>query len=119
MSAPRGPVACGADALQSMRGGATNEAHVEYLAATLDQKLDGYEAILSKQKYLAGDVSRLCPAVGDVVLTVPVGDHPRGPLPLAVRRVPQEARLQLPRGLREEAQRCQVRVALKSCHTGC
>ncbi|GJE94999.1 glutathione S-transferase [Phanerochaete sordida] len=38
-----------------MRGGATNEAHVEYLAKTLDMKLDGYEAILSKQKYLAGD----------------------------------------------------------------
>ncbi|EKM53960.1 uncharacterized protein PHACADRAFT_145482 [Phanerochaete carnosa HHB-10118-sp] len=38
-----------------MRGGTTNEANVEYLAATFDAKLNGYEAILSKQKYLAGD----------------------------------------------------------------
>lgn len=39
------------------KGIATNEANVEYLAATLQAKLDGYEAILSKQKYVAGDVS--------------------------------------------------------------
>lgn len=41
----------------SKRGGTTNEANVEYLAATLDNKLNGYEAILSKQKYIAGNVS--------------------------------------------------------------
>ena len=34
----------------------TNEAHVGFLAATLDAKLNGYEAILSKQKYVAGNV---------------------------------------------------------------
>ena len=37
----------------------TNEALVTELRARLEIKLDGYEAILSKQKYLAGDV-RLC-----------------------------------------------------------
>ena len=42
-----------------LRGGATNEKTVEEYAATLDAKLDAYEVILSKQKYLAGDVSTL------------------------------------------------------------
>ena len=39
-----------------MRGGETNEKAVEFYVAQLDGKLKGYEAILSKQKYLAGDV---------------------------------------------------------------
>jgi len=38
-----------------MRGGSTDEARVEYLATTLRQKLQGYEAILSKRRFLAGD----------------------------------------------------------------
>ena len=33
-----------------------NEAAAAELISKLDAKLDGYEAILSKQKYLAGDV---------------------------------------------------------------
>ena len=37
--------------------GQTNEALVAELIPRLEIKLDGYEAILSKQKYLAGDVS--------------------------------------------------------------
>ena len=37
-------------------GGTTNEALVAELIPRLEIKLDGYEAILSKQKYLAGDV---------------------------------------------------------------
>jgi glutathione S-transferase len=37
------------------RGGTTDEARVAELAKTLEGKLAGYEAILSKQKYLAGD----------------------------------------------------------------
>ena len=39
-------------------GQVTNETLVEELVPRLSTKLDGYEAILSKQKYLAGDVSR-------------------------------------------------------------
>jgi hypothetical protein len=37
-------------------GQQTNESLVTELVARLEIKLDGYEAILSKQKYLAGDV---------------------------------------------------------------
>lgn len=40
-----------------IRGGITDEALVSNLAATLFEKLKGYEAILSRQKYMAGDVS--------------------------------------------------------------
>jgi glutathione S-transferase len=41
-----------------MRGMTTNEERVKELAATLDQKLNAYDVILGKQKYLAGDVRR-------------------------------------------------------------
>ena len=37
-------------------GQATNEGLVTELVTRLDVKLDGYEAILGKQKYLSGDV---------------------------------------------------------------
>jgi glutathione S-transferase len=37
-------------------GGVTDEKRVEELVGQLEGKLDGYEAILGKQKYLAGDV---------------------------------------------------------------
>jgi glutathione S-transferase len=36
-------------------GGQTNEALVQQQAVTLEGKLAGYEKMLSKQKYLAGD----------------------------------------------------------------
>jgi len=39
------------------RGGVPDEAVIADLVKSLDGKLDGYEKILSKQKYLAGDVS--------------------------------------------------------------
>ena len=38
------------------RGLATDEERVKDLVPQLEAKLDGYETILSKQKYLAGDV---------------------------------------------------------------
>jgi glutathione S-transferase len=38
------------------RGLAANEERVKELVPQLEAKLDGYEAILGKQKYLAGDV---------------------------------------------------------------
>lgn len=46
-------------------GKEANEAVVTELSARLEVKLDGYEAILGKQKYLAGDVrhARNCPAM--------------------------------------------------------
>jgi glutathione S-transferase len=37
-------------------GGVADEKRVEELLGMLEGKLDGYEAILGKQKYLAGDV---------------------------------------------------------------
>lgn len=37
-------------------GGVTDEKRVEELLGQLEGKLDGYEAILGKQKYLAGDI---------------------------------------------------------------
>jgi glutathione S-transferase len=39
-----------------MRGGTPNQAVFDELVAGLDAKLNGYDAILAKQKYLAGDV---------------------------------------------------------------
>ena len=38
----------------------TSEERVKELIAQLESKLDGYEAILSRQKYLAGDVRSIC-----------------------------------------------------------
>lgn len=38
------------------QGQTTNEALVTELVTRLENKLDGYELILGKQKYLAGDV---------------------------------------------------------------
>jgi glutathione S-transferase len=37
-------------------GETTNEERVKELITQLESKLDGYEAILSRQKYLAGNV---------------------------------------------------------------
>lgn len=42
-----------------MRGGQTDENRVQELTQALYAKLDVYEVILSKSKYLAGDVSDL------------------------------------------------------------
>jgi glutathione S-transferase len=43
--------------IKPSRGEAPNEEHLKQLVSQLENKLDGYEAILGKQKYLAGDVS--------------------------------------------------------------
>lgn len=40
-------------------GGVGNKALSDELLAILDKKLDVYDEILSKQKYLAGDVSTI------------------------------------------------------------
>ena len=40
-----------------MSGGVADEAQVSEQTRKLADRLDGYERILSKQKYLAGDVS--------------------------------------------------------------
>ena len=40
-----------------MRGGVTDEKRVADLTETLNAKLDVYDKILSKRRYLAGDVS--------------------------------------------------------------
>lgn len=41
-----------------MRGGTPDEAKVAELTKTLEAKLQAYEVILGKQKYLAGNVRR-------------------------------------------------------------
>ncbi|KAJ7250750.1 glutathione S-transferase [Mycena rebaudengoi] len=41
--------------LKPSRGGTTDEERVKSLLVTMESKLDAYEKILSKQKYLAGD----------------------------------------------------------------
>jgi len=41
-------------------GQTTNEERAKELIAQLESKLDGYEAILGRQKYLAGDVRSIC-----------------------------------------------------------
>ena len=70
-------------------GQATNEALVAELIPRLEIKLDGYEAILSKQKYLAGDVSGAKETVREWCLTdgflTSAGTYSRGPVPSAVR----------------------------------
>ncbi|KAI9452202.1 glutathione S-transferase [Russula earlei] len=40
---------------KQFRGQTTNEEHVKGLISRLESKLDGYEVLLSKQNYLAGD----------------------------------------------------------------
>ena len=40
---------------------------VEHYRKSLESRLEGYEALLSKQKYIAGDVS--------IVQTIPRCDH--------------------------------------------
>ena len=77
-----------------MRGGKTDHKRVKALNATLDAKLDAYERILAKQKYLAGNVSPPAPlctevleAASDELLTnlLFAGRHARGLVPLTVR----------------------------------
>jgi glutathione S-transferase len=43
--------------VKGFRGQTTDEAHVKELTVQLEDKLDALDVILSKQKYLAGDVS--------------------------------------------------------------
>lgn len=43
--------------MHRFNGQAPDEANVARHLASLESRLDGYEAILSKQKYLAGNVS--------------------------------------------------------------
>jgi glutathione S-transferase len=42
-------------------GETMNEERVKELITQLESKLDGYEAILSRQKYIAGNVRSSCP----------------------------------------------------------
>ncbi|KAJ7734756.1 glutathione S-transferase [Mycena maculata] len=41
--------------MKPARGGQTDQEHLKSVLATMNSKLDAYETILSKQKYLAGD----------------------------------------------------------------
>ena len=45
--------------IKQYSGQTTNEERVKELTSQFETKLDGYEAILRKQKYLAGDVRAL------------------------------------------------------------
>ena len=74
------------------RGQTPNEERVKELVSQLEGKLDGYEAILGRQKYLAGDVRsfdrpkrvRGKAVDADDGLLPCAGDHPRRSLPFAI-----------------------------------
>lgn len=69
----------------SLGGGITNEENVAAHVTALKGKLAGYEAILSKQKYLAGNVSDNDEHTECYkILTVVAGDHSRRSLPSAL-----------------------------------
>lgn len=69
-------------------GKTTDEERVKELIPQLESKLDGYEAILGRQKYIAGDV-RSCGALAHVAKVVGTdgllcaGGHPCGSTPSA------------------------------------
>jgi len=93
-------------------GKETNEALVEELVAKLSIKLDGYEAILSKQKYFAGNVrhaeaSNVESWYTDVRVLRLAGDYPRRSIPPARRR--RDIRKTQPWRFREASQRLEVR----------
>jgi len=85
------PVATGVIAekvYKPYRGLAPDEERVKELVPQLEGKLDGYEAILSKQKYLAGNVrlvsfGHACREVVDLMELLCTGGHPRGSIPFA------------------------------------
>lgn len=68
-----------------MKGGATNEAVVKEYTETLKAKLKAYEVILSKQKYLAGDVCFILYNVLCHELIISLGGYAGRPLPSSIR----------------------------------
>ena len=56
----------------SYHGREPDEARVKKCVETLTMKLEGYERILSKQKYIAGDVSPSSSPLLHPVLTLPL-----------------------------------------------
>lgn len=71
--------------LSSMKGGKTDEKRVKELAETLQQKMEGYERILSKQKYLAGNVSLFRVSLASSILRPWEGNHTGRFIPSPVR----------------------------------
>lgn len=69
-----------------MRGGETNEATIQQFLTTLNAKLDAYEVILAKQKYLAGNVSPCYLLRLGCIDIVWEGIHSRRSLPSPLRR---------------------------------
>jgi glutathione S-transferase len=66
------PIACGIlleRVFKQYWGATADEERVSELILQLESKLDGYEAILSKQKYLASDVCGFVPSVQNDGLT--------------------------------------------------
>lgn len=47
----------------------TDEVRTQEHITKLNEKLDAYEAILSKQKYLAGDVSAPSNEIAEIIIT--------------------------------------------------
>ena len=73
--------------LDRMRGGQSDRSRVEDLTATLRLKLEGYERILSKREYLAGDVRRSFTEDGHLLkyCLARSGNHSCGPISSAIR----------------------------------
>lgn len=69
-----------------MRGGVCDKALFDELLATLNKKLDVYDEILGKQKYLAGDVSILLELITFTYEpSASLGNYSRRPLPPSLR----------------------------------
>jgi hypothetical protein len=67
----------------------------ESLLKKLEGKIDAYEVILSKQKYLAGNVRLRFPALFLVACLISAtGDHACGLVPPPIRLAPTRVRLQ-------------------------
>jgi hypothetical protein len=67
-----------------MFGVPTNEERVKELVGTLEQKLDVYDVILGKQKYLAGNVRCILFDDHRYAADLGVGAHSRRLLPSAL-----------------------------------
>jgi hypothetical protein len=88
------------------RGLQPDQAVVDKEIAAIDKKLEAYDVILAKQRYLAGDVRTPTSTLTGLISAIIEGIDPGGPLPPPVRPAARD------RGERRhdaEAQRCAVR----------
>lgn len=98
-----------------MRGLQEDPARTAELLKTLEAKLKGYEAILSKQKYLAGDVCAQCPKFPRkqemlIMHHQYTGSDPCGLVPPPLRTHPHGVARYQAIDVTGDSERCKVRV---------